>query len=176
MENNFYVGQTWFCQFLQAQLISRFCKRNEVQESMSIIHREATSDESTTPNKVEWTDLPEEAQSRFIKPFVWNSAPWGLHTFPPTLASPSPNEKHHEQKRNQRKRRRRSRSTPKGSFLSWDNASRDTSVRGRQNYCHTPGLFHFPQDERFEKVDLCEEMLQTSKLVKELPASLGYSG
>lgn len=38
------------------------------------------------------------------------------------------------------------------------------------------GFFHFLQDERFEKVDLCEEILQTSKLVKELPASLGYSG
>ena len=38
------------------------------------------------------------------------------------------------------------------------------------------GFLHFLQEERFEKVDLCEEILQTSKLVKELPASLGYSG
>ena len=40
----------------------------------------------------------------------------------------------------------------------------------------TERFFHFLQEERFEKVDLCEEILQTSKLVKELPASLGYSG
>lgn len=31
-------------------------------------------------------------------------------------------------------------------------------------------------EERLEKEDLWEEILQTSKLVKELPASLVYSG
>lgn len=38
------------------------------------------------------------------------------------------------------------------------------------------GLFRVHHEERLEKVDLWEEILQTSRLVRELPPSLGHSG
>lgn len=41
-------------------------------------------------------------------------------------------------------------------------------------HCMFPSIqFH---EERFERAERWEEILQTSKLVKELPASLLYSG
>ncbi len=42
--------------------------------------------------------------------------------------------------------------------------------------CPPPAASHLPQVDSEEMVDLCEEMLQISMLVKELPASLLQSG
>lgn len=68
------------------------------------------------------------------------------------------------------KKWRRKTDLPKWPFLSWSNTF---STEKPFSF----GIsFHFLQDERFENVDLWEEILHTSKLVKELPASLGYSG
>lgn len=178
MDNIFHIAQTSLSQFLLSRLILRFCKRSQVQSPDPA--SSARPPQVSSASSVQQGGLThwEEASPRFTKQSGWNSAPC-MHFCQHQL-------RHSQWKASWTGKEIRaegegelgliSRKEQNGRFFPEARTSCDTSQGKLPEGRSIEGFLHFLQEERFEKVDLCEEILQTSKLVKELPASLGYSG